>query len=332
MASIDQIRASDGSGNASVATVQSTRAGGASTIVVDTVLGINGTFYGTMGTPHTFTDPVTSETITVISEATAVDFAGHVDGSNLEIDTIAPGYVDNGSAVGDIVIIRPTTQWGDNVADVLDVAHRDDGQLKATVVYDVNDNETLKLASTASAVNEVTLTNAATGNGPTISATGGDTNVDLNFAPKGTGKLKGVVNNLHQPYKFSASTSTESITTTPTTVIFDTEDFDTGGIYNAGTGVFTAPIAGFYIFTVVGSAAGISNSGSNYLLSRLYKNGATAIEFSRATAPGLTGSTQSANGTIMLQLAADDTIEFQAWNTYNVGFIGIFQGWLLCAT
>ena len=130
MASIDQLRASDGSGNASVATVQSTRSGGASTIVVDTVLGINATFMGTMGTPHTFTDPVTSETITVISEATAVDFAGHVDGSNLEIDTIAPGYVDGGSEVGDIVIIRPTTQWGDNVADVLDVAHEDDGKLK----------------------------------------------------------------------------------------------------------------------------------------------------------------------------------------------------------
>lgn len=130
MASIDKLRASDGSGNASVATVQSTRSGGASTIVVDTVQGINTNFYGTMGTPHTFTDPVTSETITVISEATAVDFQGHVDGSNLEIDVIAPGYTDNGSAVGDIVIIRPTTQWADEVADVLDVAHNDNGTLK----------------------------------------------------------------------------------------------------------------------------------------------------------------------------------------------------------
>lgn len=331
MASIDQLRASDGSGNASVATVQSTRSGGASTIVVDTVLGINGTFFATMGTPHTFTDPVTSETITVISEATAVDFAGHVDGSNLEIDTIAPGYTDNGSAVGDIVIIRPTTQWADEVADVLDVAHRDDGQLKATVVYDVNDNETLKLASTTSAVNEVTLTNAATGNGPTISATGGDTNVDLNFAPKGTGKLKGVVNNLHNPYKFRATTAAESITTTPTTIIFGTEEFDTGSNYNPATGVFTAPIAGFYVFAVNGIGS-VSNAGSNYLLSRLYKNGTTAIEFSRSVAPGLSGSTQSVNGTMLLQLAANDTIEYQAWNTYDVSFIGAFQGWLLCAT
>lgn len=131
MPSIELIRASDGSGNANVATVQSSRSSGASTIVVDTVLGINaGGFAGTMGTPHTFTDPVTSETITVISEATAVDFTGHVDGSNLEIDDIADGYTDNGSEIGDIIVIRPTTQWGDNVADVLSVAHDDNGTLK----------------------------------------------------------------------------------------------------------------------------------------------------------------------------------------------------------
>jgi hypothetical protein len=135
MASIENIKASDGSGNASLATVQSTRTAGSSTINVDTVLGINGDgFAGTMGTPHTFTDPVTSETITVISEATAVDFIGHVDGSNLEIDTIAPGYTDAGSEVGDIVIIRPTTQWGDEVAAILETAHNDDGSLKDDAV------------------------------------------------------------------------------------------------------------------------------------------------------------------------------------------------------
>lgn len=134
MASIDQIRASDGSGNANVATVQSSRSPLASTIIVDTVVGINATFMGSMGTPHTFVDPITSEEITVISEATVVDFSGHVDGSNLEIDDIAPGYTDLGSEVGDIVIIRPTTQWGDNVADVLDVSHDDDGGLKDDIV------------------------------------------------------------------------------------------------------------------------------------------------------------------------------------------------------
>jgi microcystin-dependent protein len=132
MATIDQLKASDGSGNASVATVQSTRAPAATTIVVDTVLGINATFVGSMGTPHTFIDPVTSEEITVISEATCVDFAGHVDGSNLEIDTIAPGQSDLGSAIGDIIIIKPTTQWADLLAELLEVSHKDNGELKPT--------------------------------------------------------------------------------------------------------------------------------------------------------------------------------------------------------
>lgn len=136
MASIDSLKASDGSGNASAATVQATRSPGATTIQVDTVQGINDNFFGSMGTPHTFTDPVTSETITVISEATAVDFKGHVDGTDLEIDAIAPGYVDGGSEVGDIVIIKPTTQWGDEVAEILEVSHNDDGTFKDDSISD----------------------------------------------------------------------------------------------------------------------------------------------------------------------------------------------------
>lgn len=141
MASIDQIRASDGSGNANVATVQSSRSPLASTIIVDTVVGINATFMGSMGTPHTFVDPITSEEIIVISEETCVDFSGHVDGSNLEIDDIAPGYTDLGSEVGDIVIIRPTSQWGDNLADVLDVSHEDTGDLKEDAILSALDSK-----------------------------------------------------------------------------------------------------------------------------------------------------------------------------------------------
>lgn len=138
MASIQQIKGSDGSANASVATVQSSRSPGASTIIVDTVLAINPSgFAGSMGTPHTFTDPITSEEITVISEATCVDFTGHVDGANLEIDDIAPGYTDLGSEVGDIIIIRPTTQYADNLAEVLEESHNDDGSLNDSAIHSV---------------------------------------------------------------------------------------------------------------------------------------------------------------------------------------------------
>lgn len=50
--------------------------------------------------------------------------------------------------------------------------------------------ELLKFSETVSAVNEITVANAATGNGPTISATGDDVNVDLNLAAKGSGAVK----------------------------------------------------------------------------------------------------------------------------------------------
>lgn len=138
MPSINLIKASDGTGNASTATVQTVRNSGVTTIIVDTVNNIPATFMGSMGTPHTFVDPVTSEEITVISEATAVDFTGHVSGANLEIDSIAPGYTDLGSAVGDIIVIRPTTDWGNNVAAVLEVAHENDGTLKAGAISSLN--------------------------------------------------------------------------------------------------------------------------------------------------------------------------------------------------
>ena len=58
-----------------------------------------------------------------------------------------------------------------------------------TSILDTNGNELALLTATSSAVTEITLANAATGNGPIISSTG-ETNVDLNLNPKGTGVLK----------------------------------------------------------------------------------------------------------------------------------------------
>ena len=51
-------------------------------------------------------------------------------------------------------------------------------------------NELLKFVETASAVNEITITNQATGSNPSISATGDDTNIGLEFTTKGTGAIK----------------------------------------------------------------------------------------------------------------------------------------------
>ena len=57
-------------------------------------------------------------------------------------------------------------------------------------INDSNTNELIKFPSAvASAVNEFTVSNAAIGAGPTLSATGSDTNIDINIAPKGAGDV-----------------------------------------------------------------------------------------------------------------------------------------------
>jgi len=75
-----------------------------------------------------------------------------------------------------------------------------------TSILDTNGNELALLTATGSAVNEFTLANAATGNNPTISATGGDTNIGITLTPKGTGEIVVAAGNLN--YGGTAVTAT----------------------------------------------------------------------------------------------------------------------------
>lgn len=54
-------------------------------------------------------------------------------------------------------------------------------------IVDTNANELIKFGVTASAVNEITLTNNSTTNNPKLSSTGNDTNIGLTIEGKGTG-------------------------------------------------------------------------------------------------------------------------------------------------
>lgn len=130
MPSIDLIKASDGTGPAALMTIQSPRAPLSSTITVDTLVGVPQKFIATMGTP----DLVTG----IISDATATDFVGHIDGANLEIDSICPGFTDLGSDVGDVVVIKPTSYWANEIAQLLGVNFNDNGTLKDEIIKSNN--------------------------------------------------------------------------------------------------------------------------------------------------------------------------------------------------
>ena len=140
----------------------------------------------------------------------------------------------------------------------------------AMVLYDTNGNEAVKTSATPSAVNEITVTNATTGNAPQISATGDDTNIDLLIKPKGTGK---VLSDTYMPYalayynsgasyavgyKMWMSTFVKtSLTGTATTVTFPIpagvfSAKPVGVICQSGTG---SVVVGHYVYDNAGNSA-----------------------------------------------------------------------------
>jgi len=68
--------------------------------------------------------------------------------------------------------------------------------IQTTGINDNNNNEVITITTTASAVNEITIANAATGANPVISATGSDTNIGITLTPKGTGNAVLTTGNL----------------------------------------------------------------------------------------------------------------------------------------
>ena len=101
-------------------------------------------------------------------------FATANDGTNPDIDTLAFGSGD-----GDVTLTGTQTLTNKTLT----------APAIGTSILDTNGNELFLLTATGSAVNELTYANAATGNGPTFTASG-ETNVDININPKGTGVLK----------------------------------------------------------------------------------------------------------------------------------------------
>ena len=100
----------------------------------------------------------------------ALVFATGNDGTNPDIDTLP---------AGDVTLTGTQTLTNKTLTS----------PKIGTSILDTNGNELALLTATGSAVNEFTIANAATGSGPTISSTGGDSNIDINITPKGTGDV-----------------------------------------------------------------------------------------------------------------------------------------------
>ena len=111
------------------------------------------------------------DSVTISPGAVKLVYATANDGTNPDIDDC--GFITASSTD----TLTNKTLTAPKIAD-------------AGFIADANGAEQIIFQTTASAVNELEVTNAATGNNPAIAASGGDTNVGLEFSAKGSGFIK----------------------------------------------------------------------------------------------------------------------------------------------
>jgi len=159
-------------------------------------------------------------------------------------------------------------------------------------IADANTNELVVFSETASAVNEVTLANAATGNNPTFTASGGDTNVGITFTPKGTGAI--TINGLGRIDELKEKVN---IYTTATTGTMNFNFLDGAVEYHTGTasGQFTLNLRGSSATTLnnmmsVGESmtGAYLNTNTTFYLSTIVIDGSSTnvtLEYQGGSAP-----------------------------------------------
>ena len=116
-------------------------------------------------------------TFTATQKTTKIVFATANDSTNPDIIEVQTG--------GDVVDDTSPQLGGDLDTNDFNIAFDD-----AHGINDENGNEQIVFQTTSSAVNQLDITNAATGSAPSIQATGGDSNINLKVGPKGTGLIE----------------------------------------------------------------------------------------------------------------------------------------------
>jgi hypothetical protein len=148
----------------------------------------------------------------------------------------------------------------------------------AKAIADDSGNEYIKFVKTASAVNEISITNSATGNSPDLSVTGGDTNIGLSITTKGTGLIK-----FNDSAYFPEATLTDGATIT-----WDVGSSPVAKVTLGGARTLSAPTNGatgqFISIAVIQDATGSRTLTWN-----------SVYEFTGDTAPTLTTTVSKAD-------------------------------------
>ena len=145
-------------------------------------------------------------------------------------------------------------------------------------IQDENGNEQITFQTTASAVNQIDVTNAATGNAPSVTATGDDTNVDLSIAGKGLGRVSlgaGAIQQLTEKATIAATAATGTV------------NFD---VITQAVLYFTSNAAANYTLNIRGDGSNTLNSimdtGESITIAHLVTQGSTPYYNNAVTIDG----------------------------------------------
>jgi len=194
------------------------------------------------------------------------DGADDISLANINTTANTVDWLDS-SVVADLVN-DTTPQLGGN----LDTNSHNIAIDDAHGILDENSNEQLIFQTTASAVNYLEVTNSATSNNPSISATGSDTNVGIEFSTKGTGAIK---------FNDLAYIPQQALTSSSNAVAWDTQAKPNAYHLTTENTTFSAPtnpVEGAFI------CVEINYNGSHTIAFN------TVFEFAASTAPTFTSA------------------------------------------
>jgi len=186
-------------------------------------------------------------------------------------------------------------------------------------INDSNGNEEIIFTATASAVNEITIANAATGNNPNITASGSDANIGINLTPKGVGEIT-----FNGTGKVQQILEKVTVTNTATTGTVNYDLLDQAVLYHTGNaaGQFTLNFRGSNS-TALNTMVAIGESATAAFLNT---NSTTAYYTTFVTVDGTStnvstkwqgGSTPSSGNSLSIDAYAFTIIKTAA-STYTV--------------